>query len=270
MKNNSVQSLLLRWAENHDESALQDAILMLMPELNKSVYAFFSRHSLELREDVLSKLKTDLIIECRSSKYYASAVPRLLAPPSHTSPIRYRKFVLNAACITEVRALSTARHKQKAFIAGVLCRTRSDNRSYRDVINAHREGRFNELLVRDNGGRPLVNEAALVEDPFGAILHSQYGDILLSSDSINLRRKVVLCLECDIDVTPLASGLAKLRNLPEETVLDTMRYAALTGDKMARISVLYDEVNERSIDAYRTLRNNAIRQAKSLFSQEEG
>ena len=265
MKSKSVQQLLIQWAYNTDVIAIKAVSDMLLPELRCAVRARFQRYPEELREEILSELKTELIVSCRKSDYYDVPVPRLLAPTSHSNPQLYRKFVINSACISEIRSLSTIQHQQKALIAGVICRTRKDNQSYRDVISAHREGRFNELMVRDNGGRPLVNEAAYKEDPSRRLLHQQYGLMLLKTDKIALRRKVVLCLECDIDGSSLVAPFAKIRNKSEQNIRTSIRHALQTKDRKDRIVVFYDVVNSRSRDAYRTLRKNAIKDATYLF-----
>lgn len=267
MKNKCIQQLLLLWAYNTDVVALKTAVDLLLPELSRAVRARFQRYPEELREELLSELKTELIVSCRKSDYYDVPVPRLLAPASHSNPQLYRKFVINSACISEIRSLSTLQHQQKALIAGVVCRTRKDNQSYRDVIAAHREGRFNELMVKDNGGRPLVNEAAYKEDPHRRLLHQQYGLMLLKTDKIALRRKVVLCLECDIDGSSLVAPFAKIRNKSEQIIRASMRQALETKDRKDRIVVFYDVVNSRSRDAYRTLRKNAINDAMYLFCE---
>ena len=126
MKNKSVQHFLRLWAYNTDVIALRAAVDLLLPELSRAVRARFQRYPEELREELLSELKTELIVSCRKSDYYDVPVPRLLAPASHSNPQLYRKFVINTACISEIRSLSTLQHQQKALIAGVVCRTRKD------------------------------------------------------------------------------------------------------------------------------------------------
>ena len=265
MKDKSIQHLLKLWAHKTDVNALKTAFNLILPELNRAVRSFFQHFPDEMKEEVISELKTELLVSCRKSNYYDFPIPRLLAPPSHSNPQLYRKFVINSACISEIRSLSTIQHQQKALIAGVVCRTRKDNRSYRDVMIAHRQGRFNELMVRDNGGRPLVNEVAHKEDPSRKILHQQYGLMLLKTDKIALRRKVILCLECDIDGSSLVTQFAKIRNKSEQNIRSSMLQAFRTKDRKDRIVVFYDVVTSRSIDAYRTLRKNAINDAMHLF-----